>query len=81
MPFGKLSLDIADQLTIKEGPKLVFDTETSSVMVTSDLPTLNNQPILSIFGDWFDNDTRTIMSLLKIGDIPYNLTLVDCLQR
>ena len=48
-------------------------------MVTSDLPTLNNQPILSIFGDWFDNDTRTIVSLLKIGDIPYNLTLVDCL--
>ena len=46
-----------------------------------DKPTLLlRQSKLSIFGDWFDNDTRTIMSILKIGDIPHNFMLIDMLS-
>ena len=85
LPFEKMSLGISKKLTVKEKRKDIFTTtqfeETdnySSLLVTNgDVP---NQNKLSVFGDWFDNDTRTITSLLKIGQVPYELTLVDLIQ-
>ena len=47
--------------------------------IIKEIPSLHPSK-LTIFGDWFDTDTRTIMSLIKLGKIPHELTLVDMLQ-
>ena len=36
-----------------------------------------NQGILTVYGDYFTSETRTLMNIIKLGDIKCEFTEVD----
>ena len=41
----------------------------------------DNKRLLYLYGDYLNSDTRTIIAILKMCQIPYDLNYIDTLQN